>query len=55
MTSTSAGEMHLLPEPLFSVPTDNVSFLDVVGTETGRIFMAGRDGCLYELYYQVFF
>src|SRR5690242_1049006 len=26
--------------------------LSIVGTNNGRIFMGGRDGCLYELYYQ---
>ena len=45
-------EMHLLPEPLFSLPTDNVHFLSVAGTENGRIFLAGKDCCLYELTYQ---
>ena len=45
--------MHLLPEPLFSIPSDNTYMLSVVGTENGRIFMAGKDGCLYELTYQV--
>ena len=49
----SIGEMHLLPEPLFSIPTDNVHFLSVAGAENGRIFLAGKDGCLYEIYYQV--
>ncbi|XP_006813093.1 nuclear pore complex protein Nup155-like, partial [Saccoglossus kowalevskii] len=52
MDEYSLGEMHLLPEPLFSIPTDNVFMLEVVGTEKGRIFMAGKDGCLYELLYQ---
>ena len=46
-------EMHLLPEPLFSIPTDNTYIMNIVGTDLGRIFMAGKDGCLYELAYQV--
>jgi len=45
--------MHLLPEPLFSVPTDGVHILTIEATHHGRIFMAGKDGCLYELAYQV--
>jgi len=45
--------MHLLPEPLFSIPTDNTYIMNIVGTDLGRIFMAGKDGCLYELAYQV--
>ncbi|BFZ16747.1 hypothetical protein BsWGS_19786 [Bradybaena similaris] len=46
------GEMHLLPEPLFSIPTDGVYITSIVGTNNGRVFMAGKDGCLYELIYQ---
>ncbi|KAI0209905.1 hypothetical protein LSAT2_005340 [Lamellibrachia satsuma] len=46
------GEMHLLPEPLFTVPTDNIHILSITGAENGRIFMTGKDGCLYELAYQ---
>jgi len=49
---SGAGEMHLLPEPLFTVPTDNVHMMSVCGSQDGRIFMAGKDGHLYELYYQ---
>ncbi|CAH1772348.1 unnamed protein product [Owenia fusiformis] len=46
------GEMHLLPDPLFSIPTDNTHIVSIQGAASGRIFMAGKDGCLYELYYQ---
>ncbi|XP_050400754.1 nuclear pore complex protein Nup155 isoform X1 [Patella vulgata] len=46
------GEMHLLPDPLFSIPTDNTYITSITGTDNGRIFMAGKDGCLYELVYQ---
>ena len=51
--SQQYNEMHLLPEPLFSVPTDGVHIMSVEATHYGRIFMAGKDGCLYELAYQV--
>ncbi|XP_076462327.1 nuclear pore complex protein Nup155-like isoform X2 [Babylonia areolata] len=47
-----SGEMHLLPEPLYSIPTDNTFITSIVGTDNGRIFMAGKDGALYELIYQ---
>jgi len=47
------NEMHLLPEPLFSIPTDGVHIMNIEATQHGRIFMAGKDGCLYELAYQV--
>ena len=46
------GEMHLLPEPLFSLPTDATYMMCMVGTAAGRIFMGGKDGCLYEFAYR---
>ncbi|XP_014679572.1 PREDICTED: nuclear pore complex protein Nup155-like, partial [Priapulus caudatus] len=46
------AEMHLLPEPLFSIPTDNAYVTSARGTDDGRIFLTARDGCLYELFYQ---
>lgn len=46
------SEMHLQPEPLFSLPTDNIGMLDIQGTPEGRIFLGGKDGCLYEVIYQ---
>ncbi|XP_066949536.1 nuclear pore complex protein Nup155 isoform X2 [Macrobrachium rosenbergii] len=44
--------MHLLPEPLFSVPADGSYILTITGTADGRVFMGAKDGCLYELVYQ---
>ena len=53
-TSTDPqNELHLLPEPLFCLPSDNISMTAVLGTCTGRMFLAGKDGCLYEIVYQV--
>ncbi|KAK2140069.1 hypothetical protein LSH36_1494g00009 [Paralvinella palmiformis] len=51
-TASVFGEMHLIPEPLFSIPSDNVHILSIRNADNGRIFMAGKDGCLYELHYQ---
>lgn len=48
----SAGEMHLITEPLFTLPSDNLHIISIVGMNNGRIFMAGKDSCLYELAYQ---
>ena len=45
-------EMQLLPEPLFSLSTDSTHMLCVKGTAQGRIFMGGKDGCLYEFAYK---
>ncbi|KAF3849089.1 hypothetical protein F7725_015586 [Dissostichus mawsoni] len=38
--------------PLFSIPTDNTYIISITSTDLGRIFMAGKDGCLYEIAYQ---
>ena len=45
--------MHLLPEPLFAVPTDGAYVVTVKGTQNGRIFMGAKDGCIYVFVYQV--
>ncbi|PSN41987.1 Nuclear pore complex protein 155 [Blattella germanica] len=45
-------EMHLLPDPVFVLPTDGVTINTIASTATGRIFLGGRDGCLYEVAYQ---
>ena len=47
------GTIGLHPEPLFVVATDNVYMTAICGTDNGRIFLAGKDSCLYELVYQV--
>lgn len=48
-----SGGMQLLPDPLYSLPTDNTYILAITSTDNGRIFLAGKDGCLYEVAYQV--
>lgn len=50
-TSSTQGDLKLNPTK-FSVPTDNVNLLKVVGSSKGRVFMTGRDGSLNELLYQ---
>ncbi|XP_066922124.1 nuclear pore complex protein Nup155-like [Clytia hemisphaerica] len=47
------GTLQLHPEPLFVIPTDNVYLTSICGTANGRIFLGGKDGCLYEVVYQV--
>ncbi|KFM62014.1 Nuclear pore complex protein Nup155, partial [Stegodyphus mimosarum] len=44
--------MHLLPEPLFSYPTDDIHMCAFHGTESGRMFLGGKDGAIYEFAYQ---
>ncbi|KAJ8408637.1 hypothetical protein AAFF_G00252720 [Aldrovandia affinis] len=52
LNDSMSGGMQLLPDPLYSIPTDNTYLLAVTSTELGRIFLAGKDGCLYEIAYQ---
>jgi nuclear pore complex protein Nup155 len=35
----------------YSTPSDNLTFVSVVGTASGRIFMAGSDNYMYEFQY----
>ncbi|XP_074610935.1 nuclear pore complex protein Nup155-like [Acropora palmata] len=46
------AEMHLRPDPLFSIPSDNIYLTCMTGTHSGRIFLGGKDGCVYEVIYQ---
>ncbi|XP_012260855.2 nuclear pore complex protein Nup155 [Athalia rosae] len=45
-------EMQLVPEPIFIVPTDGIAITTIANTNSGRIFLGGRNGSLYEIYYQ---
>jgi len=42
--------LRLIPTR-FIIPTDSVPMLSVSGTDDGRIFLGGHDGCLYEMAY----
>jgi nuclear pore complex protein Nup155 len=44
--------LQLVPTS-FTMPTDMVRMLSVVGTPTGRIFLGGEDGCVYEVTYEI--
>src|SRR5699024_1664463 len=49
------GDLLVIPEPIFTVPTDNVEIKVIKGTDYGRIFLGGNDGCLYEITYHADF
>jgi nuclear pore complex protein Nup155 len=51
-SSANYQEMQLMNKPIFVINTDNITMLTVKGSEDGRIFLGGRDGCLYEILYQ---
>lgn len=50
--SVNYEEMQLINKPIFLLNTDNVAITTVQGTDDGRVFLGGRDGCLYEIFYQ---
>ncbi|XP_076649143.1 nuclear pore complex protein Nup154 [Halictus rubicundus] len=55
LTDHSEGtspEMQLVPEPIFTVTTDGIGITVIANTNSGRIFLGGRNGSLYEIYYQ---
>ncbi|KAJ7399498.1 hypothetical protein BTVI_114420 [Pitangus sulphuratus] len=52
LNDSMSGGMQLLPDPLYSLPTDNTYILAITSSDNGRIFLAGKDGCLYEVVYQ---
>ncbi|XP_074787864.1 nuclear pore complex protein Nup155 isoform X6 [Athene noctua] len=52
LNDSMSGGMQVLPDPLYSLPTDNIYILAITSTDNGRIFLAGKDGCLYEVAYQ---
>lgn len=39
-------------KPIFILNTDNITISCIEGSADGRIFLGGRDGCLYEVCYQ---
>lgn len=49
---SSAGKQLKLFVTEMSASTDGVQLSDVSGTDSGRIFCKGNDGCLYEIMYQ---
>lgn len=46
-------EIQLVPEPIFTIPTDGATITAIVGTRLGRIFLGSKEGSLFEIAYQV--
>lgn len=46
------GDLIVIPEPIFELPSDNVEIKVIRGTEDGRIFLGDSGGCLCEITYQ---
>jgi nuclear pore complex protein Nup155 len=49
--SDAHEELSLQPMPLYSLPSDNVIMTCFASSASGRIFMGGSDGHVYELQY----
>ena len=47
----NGSSLKLIPTT-YTAPTDNTIMAKVIGSQSGRIFMAGNDGNMYELNYQ---
>ncbi|GFZ15839.1 nucleoporin 155 [Actinidia rufa] len=45
------AEVSLQPLPEYTIPSDGVTMTCITCTDRGHIFLAGRDGHIYELYY----
>lgn len=45
--------IELVPQPIFVVPTEGITFNVIHGTKNGRIFLGGNDGSIHEINYKV--
>lgn len=45
------AEVSLQPLPQYIIPSDGITMTSVASTDRGHIFLAGRDGHIYELQY----
>lgn len=50
--SEDLGDLLVIPDPIFTLASDNIEIKVIKGTEDGRIFLGGSDGCLHEIAYQ---
>ena len=48
--SASGTDLKIIPTA-YTVSSDNIPMVKVIGTQSGRVFMGGQDGNLYELDY----
>ncbi|KAL1505828.1 hypothetical protein ABEB36_005300 [Hypothenemus hampei] len=45
-------EINLIPDPVFTLPTDGRTIATIASTATGRLFLGSKEGCLFEISYQ---
>lgn len=46
-------ELTLISEPIFTISNENVVTNVIKTTTSGRVFLGGKDGNLYEIVYKV--
>ncbi|KAK9883024.1 hypothetical protein WA026_001236 [Henosepilachna vigintioctopunctata] len=46
------AEIQLIPDPVFTMPTDGATISTILGTSTGRIFLGTKEGNVLEIEYQ---
>lgn len=46
-------EIQLIPDPVFTIPTDGSTVCIITGTDDGRLFYGTKEGYLFEITYQV--
>lgn len=51
--NATSDEIQLIADPVFTIPTDGAVISTVCGTSNGRLFLGSKEGCLYEIAYQV--
>lgn len=49
----STDEIQLIPDPVFTIPTDGLTVSVISGTSNGRLFYGTKEGSLFEISYQV--
>lgn len=49
----NSDEIQLIPDPVFTIPTDGATVSVISGTSDGRIFFGTKEGSLFEISYQV--
>lgn len=54
-TVENTDEIQLIPDPVFTIPTDGSTVSVITGTDDGRLFFGTKEGSLFEIYYQVSF
>lgn len=51
--SGPTDEIQLIPDPVFTIPTDGAIFSAIACTSQGRLFLGSKEGKLFEIVYQV--